>query len=313
MTDVPILMVIFNRPEKTRQVIEALSLVKPTRLFVAADGPRTERQEDAGKCRLAREMVTDIDWPCDLQTRFLDQNEGCDSVIADAIGWFFERVEYGIILEDDCVPHPHLFPFCEELFQRYADDQRVMQISGFAPYAGRDHPYDYHFSPNFRCWGWGTWSRAWDYFSSSLEQYSELVADESLKTYFTDYTQRRAIYLKFLQFKNSDSRSRNWDFLWNLACYAQNGLCIVPEANLVLNIGFDAEGTQTLQANPVFSDRATHPIQFPLRHPPFMYPDRVPERGLSRARFGSLRFKSRCMQQLRHALGTLEYFSDNIP
>ena len=172
--EIPVLVSIFNRPDKIRAVISNLRQVKPKRLFISADGPRPGKPEDKGLCEAARQTATAIDWDCDLRTRFLDRNIGVDAGVASAIQWFFEQVEYGIILEDDCLVHPDFFRFCGELLVRYSDDLRIMQISSLSPYPQREHPYDYHFSRMFRCsGGWATWRRAWKLYSSDMSRYSD--------------------------------------------------------------------------------------------------------------------------------------------
>lgn len=308
---VPVLLVVFNRPEKTRRVIEALRQVKPARLFVAADGPRPGRPDDIEKCRLARQAASEIHWPCDVKTRFLDENVGCDPSVSAAIHWFFEHVEQGVILEDDCVLHPDYFRFCDEMFARYADDARIMQVSSFAPYPDRHHPYDYHFSRTFRCGGgWGTWRRAWALYSDSLERYDNDI-DQMLKAYFPSsakYAERKKLYERFRLGKRD-----NWDYKWNFACYAQNSLCIVPEKNLMTNIGFDEEGTHTTKASPMFSQLRTEPLEFPLRHPPFVFADGRPERSLEKGIYRSLPLKSRYAWRLRHALGAMKDFWQTQP
>jgi hypothetical protein len=166
-------------------------------LFISADGPRSHNIEDIEKCRLIRQIIDEIDWPCDLKTRFLDDNCGCDPHVVSAIEWFFEQVDYGIILEDDCVPHPHFFPFCAELFKRYAEDERIMQISGFSPAAERKYSYDYSFSRSFRCWGWGTWRRKWDCFTALMDGYGDEEAQEILRAYFPDRATYKIWYRRF--------------------------------------------------------------------------------------------------------------------
>lgn len=309
---VPVLLLIFNRPEKTRIVVDALRKIRPARLYVAADGPRPDRPEDEEKCRQARQAATDIDWPCDLHTRFLDSNVGCEPSVSSAIGWFFDHVEYGLIFEDDCVPHPHFFTFCSELFARYANDFRIMQISGLAPYAERTHPYDYHFSRAFRCaGGWGTWRRAWKYFSFGLDNYDEVELFEMLKAYFADRATLQLLFSKSCDFKKGIFN--NWDFLWNIACYAQNGLCIIPEKNLISNIGFDVEATHTQRVEPVFANLIACPLEFPLRHPLFVYADGRPEQSLNKAIQRGSRLKSRVVRRLRHAKGALTNFFETMP
>jgi len=275
-------------------------------LFITADGPRPDRSEDAEKCRITRQVALEIDWPCEVKTRFLDDNMGCDPCVSSAVTWFFKNVHEGVILEDDCVPHPHYFKFCQEMFERYSDDKRIMQVSGFSPYPKRQHPYDYHFSRAFRCGGgWGTWRRAWELYSESLDPYRESIT-QIMNAYFP-YSAKRRQRLDLFDRISRGSRN-NWDFKWNVACYSQNALCIVPENNLVTNIGFDEEGTHTVAPNPLFSHRQVDALASPLRHPKYVFADTRPEYCLERNMYRSLALKSRCAYMLRHALGALSDF-----
>lgn len=310
--EIPVLLTIFNRPDKTRAVMDNLRQIKPNRLFVAADGPRLDCPQDTEKCLQARQEAITIDWSCDIKTKFLDDNIGCDPAVSSAIKWFFEHVEYGIILEDDCIVHPHFFAFCGELFLRYFDDQRIMQISSLSPYEAREYPYDYHFGRAFRCGGgWGTWRRAWEHFTSNMDRYGDKEALAILKAYHPGYSKCLQQYKKFLEFKKRSFN--NWDFQWNMACYAQNGLSIVPEKNLMINIGFDEDSTHTARMNPVFENLQVLPLQFPLRHPPFVYADSQPERSLEKKIYRSLPLKSRCMYLVRQASATISYLREVMP
>ena len=331
--DIPVLLTIFNRPDKTKAVMENLQLIKPSRLFVSADGPRREWPEDAEKCRLARLEATSVEWECDVKTRFIEDNIGCDQAVPSAIDWFFQHVDYGIILEDDCIIHPNFFPFCGELFERYSDDQRIMQISSFSPYAARQYRYDYHFSRVFRCsGGWGTWRSAWKHFTSDMHRYDNTDALTILKAYQLDYFESLMKYRALIAYNNASSITYiggdflktwradylklywgHWDYQWNMACSAQNGLCIVPEKNLMLNIGFDEDATNTKRMVAVFDGIKVQPLRFPLRHPSFVYADNLPERSLERKIFRSLPLKNRCTYLLRRALGAALYFRDILP
>jgi hypothetical protein len=308
---IAVLLVIFNRPEHSRRVIEALRQAKPTRLFVAADGPRVSHPEDIKKCWLARQAVTDIDWPCEVKTQYLDENLGCGLAVSSATSWFFGHVEQGIILEDDCVPHPHFFPFCNELFERYADDERIMRIAGLSPYPPRNYPYDYHFSRRFHCSGWGTWRRAWRHFSYELNGIDKGEFLEMVRTYYPFHFGRAAKLKKFSEAKSGVLNT--CAFRWEVACYAQNGLTIVPEQNLITNIGYGDAATHTRCVNPVFANLETHPLEFPLRHPPFVYADGRPSRSLEKAIQRALPFRSRCAQRLRHVLGAVADFFETMP
>ncbi|TWJ16724.1 hypothetical protein [Geobacter argillaceus] len=316
--EIPVFLAIFNRPDKTRAVIENLRQIKPKRLFVAADGPRRNVPQDIEKCRLARQEAMAVDWPCDIQTRFLDENMGCDPAVSSAINWFFENVEYGIILEDDCLVHPHFFAFCGELFVRYADDERIMQISSLSPYVAREHPYDYHFSRTFRCsGGWGTWRRAWKHYTDDMTRYGNDEALGILKASHLDYSKCLWQYRRLLEFKEGSFIHpywSYWDFQWNLACAAQNGLSLVPEKNLMNNIGLDEESTHTKNKDhPIYGNLQVQPLRFPLRHPRFVYADSLPERSLDKRIYRSLSLKSRCMYLLRRAVGAIHYLREVMP
>ncbi len=313
--DISVLLTVFNRPDKIKAVMENLRQIKPNRLFVSADGPRPDHPQDIENCRLAREEATKVDWACDIKMRFLDGNMGCDPAVSSAIDWFFQNVEDGIILEDDCIVHPHFFQFCGELLMRYYDDQRIMQISSLSPYPMRQHPYDYHFSRKFRCsGGWATWRRAWNLYTSDMLRYGDEDALEIVKGYYPDHSKRLQQYRKLLEFKKGKaSVFSHWDFQWNLTCAAQNGLSIVPENNLMMNIGFDGDSTHTTYLNSIFEDLQVQSLRFPLRHPPFVYADSQPERSLDKKIFRSLSAKSRCGYLLRGVLGAVHYLREVMP
>lgn len=314
-SEVPVLLTVFNRPDKVARVMENLRRIRPARLFVAADGPRPGNATDREFCRLAREAATGVDWPCEVRTRFLEGNLGCDPAVSSAIDWFFGEVEYGIVLEDDCITHPHFFDFCAELLERYADDERIMQISSLSPYAEREHPYDYHFSRTFRCsGGWATWRRAWRHYSRDLHRYDDREALAILRACQTDFFKSRWQYQRLLEFKGGGRFYwQHWDFQWYLACAAQNGLTVVPERNLMQNIGFGEDSTHTVLMNPVFDGLRVQPLSFPLRHPPFVYADGAPERTLERKIYRSYPLKSRCMYLIRRAAGALQYLRETLP
>jgi hypothetical protein len=310
-SQVPVLLVVFNRPKQTRQVVNALRQVKPRELFVAADGPRKDRPGEETLCRLAREAATDLDWPCEVETRFLDENTGCGPAVSSAISWFFQHVEHGIILEDDCVPHPHLFPFFRQLLGRYLNDERIMAINGFAPYPIRKHPYDYHFSRRFRCWGWGTWRRAWRYFSYDLKEVDEETFHRMVSAYYPFHYGRQRWLEQFREAKTGQLKT--WAFRWEVACFSQSGLFIAPERSLITNIGFGPDATHTQRPHSLFAKVRTHAVGFPIRHPPFVYADGVPERNLERAMYKACSLKGRCGVRFRHLLGTVTDYAQTLP
>ncbi len=171
----PIVLIIFNRPETTKQVFAAVANAKPAQLFIIADGPRTDRPDDLGKCAAARKITERIDWNCEVYRNYSDVNLGCGHRPATGITWAFEKVEEAIILEDDCVPDPTFFRFCEELLEKYRYDERIMMIGGRNNLpSDKQHRCSYHYARIPNCWGWATWRRAWQYHDMELKLWAEL-------------------------------------------------------------------------------------------------------------------------------------------
>lgn len=238
--DTPILLLIFNRPDHTAKVFARIREVKPRYLFVAADGPRPMRPEDAEKCLIVRELVTNgVDWECELKTLFRDKNLGCGHGPADAISWFFNEVEAGIILEDDCLASHSFFKFCEILLKEYKDDSQVLAISGFNYFGEwRKKEIDYFFSDGGN-WGWASWRRAWHLFDFNMATWQTANEDtkERILQFYPDFEN---LYHKIVD-QNYDA----WDIQWHYARLYHNGFSITPSVNLVQNIGFDEQASHT--------------------------------------------------------------------
>lgn len=233
---VPVLFLIFNRPDTTQRVFDEIRKARPARLFVAADGPRKDRQEDSALCGKTREILRQVDWECQVTTLFREENLGCKRAISGAIDWFFSHVEEGIILEDDCVPDQSFFPFCRELLERYRKDPRVMMISGTNYLFNKvDMAESYYFSQYYAIWGWATWRRAWARYDIRMQQWPEFEARNSLQEI---YQERKiaAFFHKMMQ-EAYENRLDTWDIQWVYSCIIHRGLAICPKYNLVENIG----------------------------------------------------------------------------
>ena len=241
MFDTPILFLVFNRPEHTRKVFERIREIKPKYLFVAADGPRISHLEDAEKCTSVRSLITQgMDWDCEMKTLFREENLGCGKGPAEAITWFFDQVEEGIILEDDCLPDPSFFAFCSELLTFYRNEERVMHISGNNFQDGKSRGNaPYYFSMFSHNWGWATWRRAWKMFDFNLLKREQVVFDfYRIPKIEQNYWNRN--------FENCMNGNPDiWDFQWAYSIWSNSGLSILPNVNLVKNIGFDEDGTHT--------------------------------------------------------------------
>ncbi len=269
-----VLLVIFNRPDTTRLVFEAIRKARPPRLYIAADGPRPHEEADIEKCKEARMIQHEVDWECEVSTLYSDSNLNCGRGPSTAFTWFFEHEEEGIILEDDCLPSQSFFWFCQELLERYRSDSRIMHIGGnnFLNGWQKDQSYSYYFSNSGHIWGWATWRRAWKMFDYNIQLYPQLKEENYFGSFFSNTLEKFYRLRKFDKTINSNQVDW-WDYQWDFARYVNAGLSIVPKINLVRNLGFGNNATHTQNGNSKSARLEAGDIQFPLDHPPFMIRD----------------------------------------
>lgn len=243
--DTPVLFLIYNRPDHTRQSFEVLRTLRPSRLFVAADGPRLQITGDEQKCKAARAVLDSIDWPCELQTLFRDQNKTTKYAVSEAINWFFSHVDEGIILEDDCLPDPSFFTFCRTLLEKYRDRQEVMHINGTNFLQGKSFNFraSYYFSRLCHPWGWATWKRAWQLYDFNMMHFDEFLKKDKISI-LTGNPEWKSYYLELLT-RTKAGEIDCWDYQWFYSVWLHDGLVITPVVNLVTNIGFGKEATNT--------------------------------------------------------------------
>ena len=171
----PVAFIIFNRPDTTKRVFEAIRQAKPPKLFVIADGSRSDRLGEAEKCAATRAIIDGVDWECEILTNYSDVNLGCKIRVSSGLDWVFSEVEEAIILEDDCLPHPSFFAFCEELLEKYRNDSRIMQICGSNVLKDQVNIDDsYYFSKYGPIWGWASWRRAWQEYDVDMKLWAEV-------------------------------------------------------------------------------------------------------------------------------------------
>ena len=263
--------VIFNRPDKAKKVFKKIQEIKPKQLFIAADGPRKNKPEDVELCKQTREILNGINWDCELKTLLREENVGCKKGPADAISWFFEHVEEGIILEDDCLPSDSFFHFCKKLLEKYRYDTRIMHISGSKLLPDYENPDSYYFSRLAPVWGWATWKRAWQLMDLHLTNFEEFKQRNILKDKVRNKYHRQDWINNFQEAKDGNSI---WDFLWQYTLFIQNGLSIVSSKNLILNIGFDGQATHTSKPPHYYDQMKLDTLtENKLKHPNFIYRD----------------------------------------
>lgn len=248
----PILFVVFNRPDKTRRVFEQIRAIKPKRLYVSADGPREDKLDEALKCEEVRSIVKNIDWDCDVKFLFRDKNIGCSSALVSSIDWLFQNEESGIILEDDCLPDLTFFPYCNELLSKYKDDKNVMMISG-SNLGFKSGDSSYFFSKYGQIWGWATWKESWKKFERQIK-----INDSDLK--FNSKREKK--------YWNKNFSRVIWDVQWAVySVWKNDGIAILPNVNLISNIGFGSDATNYTDENNINAEIKTNSMNFPLIHP----------------------------------------------
>lgn len=250
---VPVAFIIFNRPELTERVFQEIRRLKPQMLLVVADGPRSGKQGEAERCAATRTVIDQVDWPCTVLKNYSDANLGCRGRVSSGLDWVFEQVEEAIVLEDDCLPSPDFFSFCERMLERYRHDQRVMHIGGTNFQAGRKRgDGDYYFSRLTHIWGWATWRRAWRYYDVDLKRFpafrkmaqiANTVPDQKMQDYWMKH-------FELIHRNEFDT----WDFQWTFAVWHQNGLSVIPNENLISNLGFGSGATHTHDAYNIFAE-----------------------------------------------------------
>ncbi|GCL47360.1 glycosyltransferase family 2 protein [Microcystis aeruginosa] len=265
----PVAFLIFNRPDTTARVFEAIRQAKPPKLLVVADGPRPDRPDDIEKCKAARAIIEGVDWDCEVLTNYSEVNLGCGKRPATGITWVFEQVEEAIIFEDDCLPHPTFFRFCEELLSYYRHDERIMVISGNNFQFGRSRTdYSYYFSRYNHIWGWASWRRAWKYFDYDLKLWPKIRKENWLTSILEN---RKVVKYWTKNFQRTyEGDPTVWDYRWTFACWIQNGLTILPNVNLVSNIGFGEDATHTIGSKSRVANLPVKEMNFPLKHPLFL-------------------------------------------
>jgi GT2 family glycosyltransferase len=263
-----VLFIVFNRPDTTRLVFAAIRAARPPRLYVVADGPRGSHDDDASRCEEARKEATGVDWQCEVKTLFRDKNLGCKRSVSEGIGWFFQQEAEGIVIEDDVLPQPTFFPYCEELLERYRDDPRVLMIGGCNLVTGRLQMQEsYFFSKYANIWGWASWRRAWRHYDSDIKEWPCWRDAGGLRRLSQGDRPFEAHWRRVFD-TVCLGQIDTWDYQWLFACWRTSGCAVLPAVNLTKNIGFRADATHTNSHEPDYLRTALpSEMGFPLVHP----------------------------------------------
>lgn len=264
----PVALFLFKRPAETARVFAEIARAKPPVLLLIADAHRPDRAGEAALCAETRAVVARVDWPCMVLRNYAEENLGCRRRLHSGLDWVFAQYEEAILLEDDCLPHPDFFGFCEAMLMRYRDDERIGHIGGCNLQLGRRWGgASYYYSRYPHVWGWASWRRSWALYDVELRRWPELRATGWLRNWLGNIELQSSWTRIFDDVY--EGKVDTWDYQWTFACWMQRALSVVPMTNLISNIGHGAGATHTLSASP-YDALPLQALGQPLVHPPKM-------------------------------------------
>jgi hypothetical protein len=262
----PVLFLVFNRPNVAKRTFAEIAKAKPPRLYIACDGARANKEGEAELVAQVRKITELVNWQCEIKTLFQNENLGCGLAVSTAITWFFKNEEQGIILEDDCLPNESFFQFCDELLEKYKDEKKVATVSGFnCQHSKKRGNGSYYFSDMIEVWGWATWRRAWQNFKLDVNELDENVIFSIIEGKQWSKAMKNYWYNIWRLMKNKGVSSWGWPFTFH--CWLENSTSIIPNVNLISNIGFGSDSTHTYNKLSPSANTPTFKIEFPLNHP----------------------------------------------
>jgi hypothetical protein len=293
----PILFITFRRPDTTRRVFERIKQAQPKKLYIAQNFPGSDNAEEIKKWNDVRAIIENIDWDCHVKKLYREYYLDAKTSISTAINWFFQQEEEGIILEDDCLPHPTFFRFCEELLEKYRDDERIAMISGDNfQFGNKRTEYSYYFSRYTHIWGWASWRRAWKNYDANIASWPEIRDGVWLHDLLGD--QKSVRYWEIIFEDVYNGKIDTWDFQWAFSCWIQNALTILPNVNLVSNIGFGKDAAHTKNKCKL-ADMETKFMIFPISHPSYILRDSVSDHFTEKMQFSGQSLLSRVLNKAK--------------
>jgi len=261
----PILFLIFNRPKEAKLVFKAIKEVKPAKLYVAADGPRESKNGEAVLCAQSRDIIKEVDWECEVKTLFREDNLGCKIAVSSAITWFFENEPEGIVLEDDCLPSTDFFKFMDEMLVYYRDNPKIAHICGCNFQDGiKRNGFSYYYSNITHVWGWAGWRRVWDKYDVNLSSLDDALEKDFLSELTDSERNKRFLSSCYLEVKKGNIDT--WDFQYSFTNIYNKMHAVIPNSNMISNIGFNKAGTHTVKDS-VQANLPFEKLEFPLKHP----------------------------------------------
>lgn len=281
--DTPVAFIIFNRLDTTKKVFEEIRRAQPKRLYLISDGARANKRNEKEIVMNVREYVeSNIDWDCKVFKNYSEKNMGCKERVSTGISWVFENEEEAIILEDDIVPNQSFFRFCQEMLRHYKNDTRVMMVSGLNLIPEFKMNDSYCFSMFSGIWGWATWKRAWNLYDVNMKLWKKVEKEKILKYLYSPIS----YYYIHKNYSNTKKgKIDTWDYQWGFTKAINSGLGIIPNVNLVNNIGFDREdATHTKGKTDYLFEQKE--FRFPVKHKPYVFRDMDYDKEIQRKMYG---------------------------
>ena len=261
----PILFLTYKRFDTAKKVFDSIKKAQPKKLYFVSNAPKNNDFEEYKKISKVRSLVDQIDWDCNVITLFREEYLDVKQSITNSIDWFFLLEEKGIILEDDCVPVQSFYTFCQDLLSYYENDNEVYSIGGCCFFEDLNLPEnEYRFSKHAYIWGWATWRRAWKKYDLKMSQWPNYKNTKSFKSIFRN----KLIRYYWINIFNSVYRGQinTWDYQWVYSVWLNNGITIIPNRNLITNIGFGNDSNFTNDKNSIEANMKVSEVKFPLKH-----------------------------------------------
>lgn len=241
----PVMLFVFNRPDKLSKVFEVIKKVKPETLILVSDGPRTSIPNEKYLVEESRRIVDNIDWVCDVHKIYSEINQGLYTTMWDAFDYIFSLFDRVIVLEDDVVPTESFFTFTSELLEKYKDDKRIQRISGmnFLGEYPLDLNKDYFFAKEASIWGFAFWKRIYLDFDRG-HKYSGEYVDDQMKSKMPKQVYKE--YMNYQKSGYSNGHMAGLEYFFGLHKHLYNTTCVIPRKNLISNIGF---GMDSMHSN----------------------------------------------------------------
>lgn len=268
----PILLITFIRLDTALQVLKAIREYQPKKLYISSDYGREGRivkdkqiSEKEWVDQIRTTLLGQIDWECEIKTLFFSENQGCKNGVSSAINWFFEHEEMGIILEDDTLPNQSFFYFCEEMLERYKNNQNIFMVSGWSALdfdleAKNSLKEDYYFSKYNHIWGWASWRRAWSLYQKEFIDFEK----EFAQLEFDSAEEKKTWYRTFKSYSKGEINT--WDYLWTYTIWKYKGLSVYPKNNMIKNIGLNRDDATHTTGESKFDNMKIYKIVSPIKH-----------------------------------------------